>query len=151
MNQDERWMKIALKEAIKAEKEDEVPVGAILVKNGMLIAKAHNQPISKNDATAHAEIQLIRNGGIKQDNYRLTGTSLYVTLEPCAMCIGAMMHARIERIVYGAHDPKTGACGSSVNLIEANCFNHKIDLVSGVLENQCGELLKKFFISRRKF
>jgi tRNA(adenine34) deaminase len=151
MNQDERWMKIALKEAIKAEKEDEVPVGAILVKNGMLIAKAHNQPISKNDATAHAEIQLIRNGGIKQDNYRLTGTSLYVTLEPCAMCIGAMMHARIERIVYGAHDPKTGACGSSVNLIEANCFNHKIDLVSGVLENQCGELLKKFFVSRRKF
>ena len=151
MNQDERWMKIALKEAIKAEKEDEVPVGAILVKNGMLIAKAHNQPISKNDATAHAEIQLIRNGGIKQDNYRLTGTSLYVTLEPCAMCIGAMMHARIERIVYGAHDPKTGACGSSVNLIEANCFNHKIDLVSGILENQCGELLKKFFISRRKF
>ena len=151
MNQDERWMKIALKEAIKAEKEDEVPVGAILVKNGMLIAKAHNQPISKNDATAHAEIQLIRNGGIKQDNYRLTGTSLYVTLEPCAMCIGAMMHARIERIVYGAHDPKTGACGSSVNLIEANCFNHKIDLVSGVLENQCGELLKKFFTSRRKF
>jgi len=151
MNQDEKWMKIALKEAIKAKKEDEVPVGAILVKNGMLIAKAHNQPISKNDATAHAEIQLIRNGGMKQDNYRLTGTSLYVTLEPCAMCIGAMMHARIERIVYGAHDPKTGACGSSVNLIEANCFNHKIDLVSGILENQCGELLKKFFISRRKF
>ena len=151
MNQDEKWMEIALKEAIKAKKEDEVPVGAILVKNGMLIAKAHNQPISKNDATAHAEIQLIRNGGMKQDNYRLTGTSLYVTLEPCAMCVGAMMHARIERIVYGAHDPKTGACGSSVNLIEANCFNHKIDLVSGILENQCGELLKKFFISRRKF
>ena len=151
MNQDEKWMKIALEEAIKAEKEGEVPVGSVLVKNGMLIAKAHNQPISRNDPTAHAEIQLIRNGGIKQDNYRLTGTSLYVTLEPCAMCVGAMMHARIERIVYGAHDPKTGACGSSVNLIEANCFTHKIDLVSGVLENQCGELLKKFFISRRKF
>jgi len=151
MNQDEKWMKIALEEAIKAEKDGEVPVGAILVKNGILIAKAHNQPISKNDATAHAEIQLIRHGGMKEDNYRLTGTSLYVTLEPCAMCIGAMMHARIERVIYGAHDPKTGACGSSVNLIEANCFNHKIDLVSGVLENQCGELLKKFFISRRKF
>ena len=150
MTIDEKWMKIALEEANKAEIEGEVPVGAILVKNGKLIARAHNQPISKNDATAHAEIQLIRNGGIKQDNYRLTGTSLYVTLEPCAMCVGAIMHARIERIVYGAHDPKTGACGSSVNLIEANCFNHKIDLVSGVLENQCGELLKKFFISRRK-
>ncbi len=151
MNQDEKWMKIALEEAIKAEKEGEVPVGSVLVKNGMLIAKAHNQPISTNDATAHAEIQLIRAAGKIQENYRLTGTSLYVTLEPCAMCVGAMMHARIERIVYGAHDPKTGACGSSVNLIEANCFNHKIDLVSGVLENQCGELLKKFFISRRKF
>ena len=151
MNQDEKWMKIALEEAIKAEKDGEVPVGAILVKNGILIAKAHNQPISKNDATAHAEIQLIRHGGMKEDNYRLTGTSLYVTLEPCAMCIGAMMHARVERVIYGAHDPKTGACGSSVNLIEANCFNHKIDLVSGVLENQCGELLRKFFISRRKF
>ena len=151
MNQDEKWMKIALEEAIKAEKEGEVPVGSVLVKNGMLIAKAHNQPISTNDATAHAEIQLIRAAGKIQENYRLTGTSLYVTLEPCAMCVGAMMHARIERIVYGAHDPKTGACGSSVNLIEENCFNHKIDLVSGVLENQCGELLKKFFISRRKF
>ena len=151
MNEDEKWMQIAIQEAIKAEKDGEVPVGAVLVKDDLVIAKAHNQPISTNDATAHAEIQLIRAAGKIQENYRLTGTSLYVTLEPCAMCVGAMMHARIERIVYGAHDPKTGACGSSVNLIEANCFNHKIDLVSGVLENQCGELLKKFFISRRKF
>ena len=149
MDEDERWMKIAIQEAIKAEKEDEVPVGAILVKDGLLIAKAHNQPISTNDATAHAEIQLIRSAGKKQENYRLTGTSLYVTLEPCAMCLGAIMHARIKRIVYGAHDPKTGACGSSENLIDSNCFNHKIDLVSGVLENQCKQLLKKFFISRR--
>ena len=151
MNTDEKWMKIALKEAIKAEKEGEVPVGAVLVKDGVLIAKAHNQPILKNDATAHAEIQLIRNGGKNQENYRLTGTSLYVTLEPCVMCVGAIMHARIERIIYGAHDPKTGACGSCENLINSNCFNHKIDLVGGVLENQCGDLLKKFFISRRKF
>ena len=149
MNEDEKWMQIAIQEAIKAEKEDEVPVGAVLVKDGLVIAKAHNQPISTNDATAHAEIQLIRAAGKKQENYRLTGTSLYVTLEPCAMCLGAMMHARIERIVYGAHDQKTGACGSSENLIEANCFNHKINLVSGVLENECKQLLKKFFISRR--
>ena len=149
MNDDEKWMSLALKQAIKAEEEGEVPVGAILVKDGLLIAKAHNQPISTNDATAHAEIQLIRTAGKKQENYRLTGTSLYVTLEPCAMCLGAMMHARIERIVYGAHDPKTGACGSSENLIDANCFNHKIDLVSGVLENECKQLLKKFFTSRR--
>ena len=149
MNEDEKWMKIAIQQAIKAEKEDEVPVGAILVKDGLLIAKAHNQPISTNDATAHAEIQLIRAAGKKQENYRLPGTSLYVTLEPCAMCLGAMVHARIERIVYGAHDPKTGVCGSSENLIDANCFNHKIDLVSGVLEKECNQLLKKFFISRR--
>ena len=149
MNEDEKWMKIAIQEAIKAENEDEIPVGAILVRDGLLIAKAHNQPISTNDATAHAEIQLIRAAGKIQGNYRLTGTTLYVTLEPCAMCLGAMMHARIKRIVYGAHDPKTGVCGSSENLIDANCFNHKIDLVSGVLEHECKQLLKTFFISRR--
>ena len=149
MNDDEKWMSLALKQAIKAEEEGEVPVGAILVKDGLVIAEAHNQPISTNDVTAHAEIQLIRAAGKKLGNYRLTGTSLYVTLEPCAMCLGAMMHARIERIVYGAHDPKTGVCGSSENLIDASCFNHKIDLVSGVLDNECKQLLKKFFISRR--
>ena len=149
MNEDEKWMQIAIQEAIKAEKDGEVPVGAVLIKDGLVIAKAHNQPISTNDPTAHAEIQLLRAAGGELKNYRLTGTSLYVTLEPCAMCLGAMMHARVERIVYGAHDPKTGVCGSSENLIDANCFNHKINLVSGVLENECKQLLKKFFISRR--
>ena len=149
MNEDEIWMSLALKQARKAAEEGEVPVGAILVKDGLLVAKAYNQPISTNDATAHAEIQLIRAAGRKQDNYRLTGTSLYVTLEPCAMCLGAMMHARIERIVYGAHDPKTGVCGSSENLIDTNCFNHKIDIVGGILKKECKQLLKKFFISRR--
>ena len=149
MNEDEKWMQIAIHEAIKAEKEDEVPVGAVLVKDGLVIAKAQNQPISTNDATAHTEIQLIRAAGKIQENYRLTGASLYVTLEPCAMCLGAIMHARIKRIIYGAYDPKTGACGSSENLIHANCFNHKVDLASGVLENECKQLLKNFFISRR--
>ena len=149
MNEDEKWMNLALEQAVKAEKEGEVPVGAILVKDGLVVARAHNQPISTNDPTAHAEIQLLRAAGEELKNYRLTGTSLYVTLEPCAMCLGAMMHARVERIVYGAHDPKTGVCGSSENLIDANCFNHKIDLVSGVLENECKQLLKNFFISRR--
>ena len=149
MNEDEKWMSLALEQARKAEEEGEVPVGAILVKDGLLIAKAHNQPISTNDPTAHAEIQLIRAAGKKLKNYRLTGTSLYVTLEPCAMCLGAIMHARVEHVVFGAYDPKTGVCGSSENLIDANCFNHKIDLVSGVLENECKQLLKKFFISRR--
>ena len=149
MNEDEKWMSLALEQARKAEEEGEVPVGAILVKDGLLIAKAHNQPISTNDPTAHAEIQLIRAAGKKLKNYRLTGTSLYVTLEPCAMCLGAIMHARVERIVFGAYDPKTGVCGSSENLMDAKCFNHKINLVSGVLENESKQLLKNFFNSRR--
>jgi len=149
MNQDEKWMALALEQAIKAEEEGEVPVGAILVKDDLVIARGHNQPISTNDATAHAEIQLLRAAGTKLENYRLTGTSLYVTLEPCAMCLGAIMHARVERVVFGAHDPKTGVCGSSEDLMTANCFNHKINLVSGVLENESSQLLKKFFNSRR--
>ena len=149
MNEDEKWMSLALEQAKKAEQEGEVPVGAILVKNGLIIARAHNQPITRNDPTAHAEIQLLRVAGEKLKNYRLTGTSLFVTLEPCAMCLGAIIHARVERIVFGAHDPKTGVCGSSENLLEANCFNHKINLVSGVLENESKQLLRKFFISRR--
>ena len=149
MNEDEKWMGLALEQARKAEEEGEVPVGAVLVKDDLLIAKAHNQPISTNDPTAHAEIQLLRAAGEELKNYRLTGTSLYVTLEPCAMCLGAIMHARIERIVFGAHDPKTGVCGSSENLMDANCFNHKINLVSGVLENESRQLLKNFFNSRR--
>ena len=149
MNEDEKWMSLALEQARKAEEEGEVPVGAILVKDGLLIAKAHNQPISTNDPTAHAEIQLIRAAGKKLKNYRLTGTSLYVTLEPCAMCLGAIMHARVEHVVFGAYDPKTGVCGSSENLMEAKCFNHKMNLVSGVLENESKQLLKNFFNSRR--
>jgi len=149
MNEDQKWMNLALKQARIAEEIGEVPVGAILIKDGIIIARAHNQSISTNDATAHAEIQLIRAAGEELKNYRLTGTSLYVTLEPCAMCLGAIMHARIKRIVFGAHDPKTGVCGSSENLIEASCFNHKIDLAGGVLENESKRLLKNFFISRR--
>jgi tRNA(adenine34) deaminase len=149
MNEDEKWMGLALEQAIKAREEGEVPVGAILVKDGLLVAEAHNQPISTNDPTAHAELQLLRAAGSKLKNYRLQGASLYVTLEPCAMCLGAMMHARIERLIFGAYDSKTGVCGSSENLINANCFNHKIVLASGVLENESKQLLKKFFISLR--
>ena len=149
MNEDEKWMNLALEQARKAEEEGEVPVGAVLVKDDLLIAKAHNQPISTNDPTAHAEIQLLRAAGKKLKNYRLTGTSLYVTLEPCAMCLGAIMHARVEHVVFGAYDPKTGVCGSSENLMDAKCFNHKINLVSGVLENESKQLLKNFFNSRR--
>ena len=149
MNEDEKWMSLALEQANKAEEHGEVPVGAVLVKDGLLVAKAYNQPISTNDPTAHAEIQLLRTAGSTLKNYRLTGTSLYVTLEPCAMCLGAIMHARIDRLIFGAYDPKTGVCGSSENFMEASCFNHKIDIASGVLENESKQLLKNFFNSRR--
>ena len=149
MIEDEKWMSFALEQARKAEKEGEVPVGAILVKDDLIIARAHNKPISTNDPTAHAEIQLLRAAGEELKNYRLPGTTLFVTLEPCAMCLGAIMHARIKRVVYGAHDLKTGVCGSSENFMEASCFNHKIDIASGVLENESKQLLKNFFNSRR--
>ena len=149
MNKDEKWMQIALHEANLAMNENEIPVGAVLVKNGKLISQSHNQSIRKNDPTAHAEIQLLRKAGEQQKNYRLIGSSLYVTLEPCAMCFGAMVHARIERIVFGASDFKTGVCGSCINLNKENFFNHKISITGGVLENESSELLKLFFKSRR--
>ena len=149
MTDDEKWMDLAIKQAIKAEKEGEVPIGAVLVKDELLIAKAHNQPITKNDATAHAEIQLLRSAGKKLQNYRLTGSTLYVTLEPCAMCFGAIIHARVKRIVFGAYDPKTGVCGSSEDLTNANCFKHKINVTGGVSERKCSQLLQAFFKSLR--
>jgi tRNA(adenine34) deaminase len=149
MNKDDKWMQIALHEANLAMNENEIPVGAVLVKNGKLIAQSHNQPIRKNDPTAHAEIQLLRKAGEQQKNYRLIGSSLYVTLEPCAMCFGAMVHARIDRIVYGASDPKTGVCGSCINLNKEKIFNHKISITGGVLEKESSELLRLFFKSRR--
>ena len=150
MNNDEKWMTLAIKQAVKADIEGEVPVGAVLVKNGQLIAQAHNQPISKNDVTAHAEIQLLRAAGKQQKNYRLIDTTIYVTLEPCAMCLGAMMHARIARIVFGAFDPKTGVCGSRADLTTENFFNHEMQISGGILEKECKELLQSFFKSRRK-
>ena len=149
MTEDEKWMNLAIEQAIKAQDEDEVPVGAVLVKDELLIAKAHNQSISTNDATSHAEIQLLRAAGNQLQNYRLTDTTLYVTVEPCAMCFGAMIHARIKRIVFGAHDPKTGVCGSSEDLTNANCFKHKINVTGGVSERKCSQLLQAFFKSLR--
>jgi len=149
MSNDEKWMRIAIEEANLAMDKNEVPVGAVLVKNDKLIAQAHNKPITKNDPTAHAEIQLLRKAGEQQKNYRLPESTLYVTLEPCTMCFGAMVHARIDRIVYGASDPKTGVCGSRMNLNEENFFNHKISITSGILEKESSELLKLFFKSRR--
>ena len=120
-----------------------------MVQNEKIIAQAHNQPIKNNDPTAHAEIQLLRKAGKKKENYRLVGSTLYVTLEPCAMCFGAMIHARIERIVFGALDPKTGVCGSCISLHEENFFNHKISITGGILDKECSELLRLFFKTKR--
>ena len=150
MNNDDKWMALAIKQAVKADTEGEVPVGAVIVKEGQLIAQAHNQPISTNDATAHAEIQVLRAAGKLQKNYRLIDTTIYVTLEPCAMCLGAMMHARIKRMVYGTSDPKTGVCGSHVDLTTESFFNHEMEISRGILEKECKELLQSFFKSRRK-
>jgi tRNA(adenine34) deaminase len=149
MENDTKWMMLALNQAKLAQNQSEIPVGAILVKQNTLIAQAHNQSILNNDPTAHAEIQLLRKAGDQQKNYRLTGSTLYVTLEPCTMCFGAMIHARIERIVFGAFDAKTGVCGSCINLNEKNFFNHKISITGGILEKQSSELLRLFFKSKR--
>ena len=149
MTTDEQWMALAIKQAKKAQSIGEVPVGAVLVKDDIMVAKAYNQPISSNDASAHAEIQLLRLAGRVMQNYRLPDTTLYVTLEPCAMCLGAMMHARVSCLVFAAFDSKTGACGSSVNLNNEDCFNHKIKINGGVLEAESKKLLQDFFKSRR--
>jgi|TARA_B100000497_G_C7542345_1_gene328209 tRNA(adenine34) deaminase len=149
MIKDEKWMQYAIIEANIAKDKGEVPVGSIIVKNNQIIAKAHNSPISKNDPTAHAEIEVLRKAGKKLLNYRLPKTTLYVTLEPCAMCIGAIIHARIERVVFGASDPKSGVCGSCMHLNEEKIFNHKISITGGVLEEESSELLRLFFKSRR--
>jgi tRNA(adenine34) deaminase len=150
MNEDEKWMQIAIIEANAAKIEDEIPVGAVIVKNRQLVSQAHNQSISTNDPTAHAEIQVIRKAGKKQKNYRLVETTIYVTLEPCAMCLGAIIHSRIDRIVFGAYDPKTGVCGSCANLTSEPFFNHKVEVLGGVLANNCKQLLHSFFKLRRK-
>jgi tRNA(adenine34) deaminase len=147
---DEKWMALAIEQAKLAEKIDEVPVGAVLVQDDRLIAEAHNQPISNHDPTAHAEIQLLRKAGKKLNNYRLPNTTLYVTLEPCTMCLGAMIHARVSRIVFGAYDQKTGVCGSCQDLSTSECFNHTISIEGGVLANNCKQLLQQFFKNRRK-
>lgn len=147
---DEHWMQQALLLADKAELQDEVPVGAIIVKDNQLIAEAWNQSIQNHDPSAHAEIQVIRKAGQVLSNYRLTDTTLYVTLEPCSMCVGAMVHARIRRVVFGAYDAKTGACGSAINLVEAQHHNHKVEVSGGVLENECREQLQTFFKRKRQ-
>ena len=144
-------MKHALMEAKKGFAKGEVPVGALLTdSDGNILTKAHNLPISHHDPTAHAEILVIRNAGEYYKNYRLTGSTLVVTLEPCIMCMGAALHARISRLVFGAFDPKSGAAGSLYELHEDRRFNHRIEVISGVLEKECSNLLQDFFRVRRE-
>jgi len=146
---DEDFMSLALMEAQKSKEMNEVPVGAIVVLNGEVVSKGNNQSILRNDPTSHAEINAIREASSNVGNYRLTGAGLYVTLEPCAMCYGAIIHARISRLVFGAYDPKTGVCGSSFNLHERTFLNHTPKITGGVLEEDCSLILKDFFKDRR--
>ena len=150
LNQDEVWMLHAQRLAERAEAQGEVPVGAVLVKDNKLIGEGWNQPITHHDPSAHAEIMALRAAGVSLENYRLPGTTLYVTLEPCAMCAGAMLHARVGRVVFGAFDPKTGAAGSVYNTLQDDNNLHKLDVQGGVLADQCSEQLRAFFRRRRK-
>ena len=147
---DEDLMRAALVEASKAMAADEVPVGAVVAVGGEIVAAAFNQPISTVDPTAHAEMGALRAAAHKIGNYRLTGATLCVTVEPCAMCVGAMVHARIGTLIYGTLEPKTGAVRSTMNLIEEPSWNHRIAVVGGVMSEECRELLQEFFKEKRK-
>jgi len=138
-----------LEQAKLAAQEGEVPVGAVLVQDGKVISKAFNRPISNHDTSAHAEMLALRSAAGEIENYRLPGSTLYVTLEPCVMCAGAMLHARVERVVFGARDPKTGAAGSVVDIFSINQLNHQTTVDGGILESECGQVLRDFFKERR--
>ncbi|TRW90214.1 tRNA adenosine(34) deaminase TadA [Candidatus Methylobacter oryzae] len=146
---DEAWMRYAIRLAQRAEQQGEVPVGAIVVKDGRCIAEGWNIPITSHDPTAHAEVVALRGAGIQVENYRLNDATLYVTLEPCVMCMGAMSHARIKRLVFGAYDPKRGAVCNALSLTDASFLNHRINWDGGVLETECSEMLRGFFKARR--
>jgi len=146
---DARFMQLALEQARHAWALGEVPVGAVVVKDGEVVAAGYNQPIGKHDPTAHAEIVALRAAAEKLGNYRLPDCELYVTLEPCAMCSGAMMHARLARVVYAADDPKTGVCGSVLDLFARDELNHHTEVVGGVLAEEASAMLKAFFAERR--
>lgn len=142
-------MRIAIEQAQLAAQSGEVPVGAVLVRDGQVISKAFNKPIANHDPSAHAEILALREAALAEENYRIPGTTLYVTLEPCAMCSGAMLHARVSRVVYGAPDPKTGTAGSVLDLFASKQINHQTSVEGGVMSEECGQLLREFFKGRR--
>jgi tRNA(adenine34) deaminase len=147
---DQKWMAYALSLADKAEAVDEIPVGAVLVKDDRIIAEGWNLSIGNHDACGHAEIRALREGGKQQQNYRLVDCTLYVTLEPCPMCAGALVHARVKRLVYGAGDYKTGAAGSVFDLLRCEKLNHQLEVTSGVLGEQCAVKISNFFKRRRQ-
>jgi tRNA(adenine34) deaminase len=146
---DVRFMRVALEQAHRAQSRGEVPVGAVVVQDGSMVAAGGNRVISDNDPSAHAEIVVLRAAGRQLGNYRMPGVTVYVTLEPCAMCVGAMLHARVARLVYAAPDPKTGALGGAYDLQDVHAHNHFLQVSGGVLGDEAGELLRAFFRSRR--
>jgi tRNA(adenine34) deaminase len=146
---DQQYMRMAIEQAQLAAQSGEVPVGAVLVRDGQVISKAFNKPIANHDPSAHAEMLALREAALIEENYRIPGTTLYVTLEPCAMCSGAMLHARVSRVVYGAPDPKTGAAGSVINLFSSKQINHQTSVEGGIMGEECGQLLRDFFKGRR--
>jgi len=146
---DERYMKMALEEAEEAGLKGEIPVGAILVKGDWVIAKDHNRCMELKDPTAHAEVMVLRKGGEVLGNYRLNHTTMYVTTEPCPMCVSAMVHGRISRLVFGTPEPKFGAVESKLRMLDGDSFNHKVEVARGILEKECAEVLKVFFKGRR--
>ncbi len=148
---DEYWMHQALALAHKSQAQGEVPVGAVLIDAaGECLASAHNQPIHLSDPSAHAEMQVLRQAARKSQNYRLNNTTLYVTLEPCAMCAGAIVHARVGRVVFGASDPKAGAAGSVFQILQHPQLNHRVNLTTGICETDCSNILKNFFVQKRR-
>jgi len=147
--EDKTWMKYALDLAQKARDLGEVPIGAVIVREGQIIGEGFNSPICNHDASAHAEVQAIRHAGKLTANYRLTGSTLYVTIEPCVMCVGAIVHARIDRLVFGAQEPKAGAIQSAHQLLDHSAMNYKVEACSGVLEVECRNLISNFFYQRR--
>jgi tRNA(adenine34) deaminase len=149
MRADETFMRRALELAVQAQRAGEVPVGAVLVQAERVIATGANRPIATHDATAHAEIEALRRGGLALGSYRLADTTLYVTLEPCVMCASAIVHARVRRLVFGAWDPRAGGAGSLTNVFTLPGLNHRVDVFGGVLTQECSSLLQEFFAARR--
>jgi tRNA(adenine34) deaminase len=146
---DAHWMRKAIQLARRAEKRGEVPVGAVVVRDGILIGEGFNCPIGSTDPGAHAEMVALREAGRALENYRLPGTELYVTLEPCPMCAGAMVHARVRRVIYGAPDPRTGAAGSVMDILRSDTLNHCCEVTAGILQQECADMIANFFRARR--